>query len=716
MQDPLTFLKQLQEVRARPEVFREQFLSISKFPLDPFQKRALDILDEGRSVLVAAPTGSGKTLVAEYAVARAVSSRHRAFYTTPLKALSNQKYLDFVKIYGRDSVGLLTGDISRNPDAAIVVMTTEVLRNMIYSNQERLANLRCVVLDEVHFLEDRYRGAVWEEIIISAPESVTLVCLSATVSNAEELAQWIGTVRGSIGTVIEEHRPIELRNLYVVGDRVEHQLRVLEMFVDGRPNQDAIQVDRQIEQAISGRYSQRHQRSHRSQAKPRSRAYRPKRSEVIDEFDRTKLLPAIYFIFARAGCEDAVRQCLDAGLRFTDPEERSKIREIADSFVEHLTDEDLHVLHYARFRHALESGIAPHHAGLVPPFRELVELLFLQSLVKVVFATETLALGINMPARSVIIESLSKFTGAGHEDLTPGSFTQLTGRAGRRGIDAVGYAAVVYSPFHRFAEAASLAGARSRPLRSAFRPTYNMVANLVRSYDRDGAYRLVRSSFAQFLSEEPLTRQLDAVLQVLDERKYMQGWALTTDGERLVAIYHDCDLLLAEAMRVGLFEDLDIIELAALLSVFTFEARRDAGEQIMPTARLNDRFVTLDLIARDLRERERALRLPETRSLDTGFASLASDWISGRDLSQILMPGRKNRREPVAPEPIMTGGDFVRNVKQLVDLLRQISLSPGPSAFKPVAAKAAEQLVRGIVLASSGVGFAESGDLVDDPR
>ncbi len=710
------FLEQLRDVSSRSGDLRKLFLSLNTFPLDPFQTRALDILDDNRSVLVAAPTGSGKTLIAEYAVARAISSGNRAFYTTPLKALSNQKYLDFVQIYGRENVGLLTGDISRNPEAAIVVMTTEVLRNMIYSGQERLARLRCVVLDEVHFLEDRYRGSVWEEIIITAPESVTLVCLSATVSNAEELARWIGTVRGSIGTVIEERRPIELENLYVVGDRSEHRLKILEMFVNGKPNPDAIQIDRQLEQTIEGRYRQRHQRPRHTNPRTRSRAYRPKRWETIEEFHRAKLLPAIYFIFARAGCEDAVRQCLEAGLRFTTPAERSRIRDIADSYVDHLSDVDLEVLHYDRFRHSLESGIAPHHAGLVPPFRELVESLFLQSLVKVVFATETLALGINMPARSVIIESLSKFTGAGHEDLSPGAFTQLTGRAGRRGIDEVGFAAVVYSPFHRFAEAASLAGARSRPLRSAFRPTYNMVANLVRSYDRDNAFRLVRSSFAQFLSEEPLTRQLDAVISLLEEREYIRGWALTLDGERLVAIYHDCDLLVTEAMRSGLFDGLDVEELAALVSVFTYEARREVGEQVMPTSTLNDRFIALDDLATSLRGRERSLRLPETRTLDTGFAAISRAWASGEDLAQILAPPRRGRRDTGVAEPTMTGGDFVRNVKQLVDLLRQISLTSGPSTFKSVAAEAADRLVRGIVLASSGVGYAESDDLGDDPR
>ena len=388
----------------------------------------------------------------------------------------------------------------------------------------------------------------------------------------------------------------------------------------------------------------------------------------------------------------------------------------ADSYVENLSDDDLNVLGYGRFRHALEAGIAAHHAGLVPPFREAVEALFLRSLVRVVFATETLALGINMPARSVIVESLSKFTGTGHEDLTPGNYTQLTGRAGRRGIDEVGFAAVVYSPFHRFNEVASLAGARSRPLRSAFRPTYNMVANLVRRYDRDDSYRLVRSSFAQFLSEEPLTRQLDAVIEVLERKSYMQGWALTPDGERLVAIYHDCDLLIAEAMRTGLFDDLGVADLTALVSLFTYESRRESVALEMPNSILAERLGALEALGARLRGEERSLRLPETRSLDTGFAGISAAWASGEELSEILMPPRRGRRDRGEVEPLMTGGDFVRNVKQLVDLLRQISLSPGPANFKAVAAAAAEQLIRGIVAASSGVGFADVDEVAGDPR
>ncbi len=695
---------------------RTTFASLNDFPLDNFQREAFDALDEGLSVLVAAPTGSGKTLIAEYGVAHAIARSGRAFYTTPLKALSNQKYLDLVDVYGDARVGLLTGDNTIRPEAEIVVMTTEVLRNMIYAGPERLADLRCIILDEVHFLEDRYRGSVWEEIIITAPESAVLVCLSATVSNAEELARWISTVRGSIKTVIEERRPIELNHLFVVGDRAEHTVRVFPTFIGGRPNPEALALDRQMEAAVEARYRPRHQRGGAARnTRMKSRAFRPKRHEIIEEFAHENLLPAIYFIFARAGCEDAVRQCLDAGLRFSTPEERVEIRAIADAHVDHLSDDDLAVLGYDRFRNALEAGIAPHHAGLVPPFREAVEALFLRSLVKVVFATETLALGINMPARSVIIEALSKFNGTGHEDLTSGAYTQLTGRAGRRGIDDVGFAAAVYSPYHRFGDVAKLAGARSRPLRSAFRPTYNMVANLIRSYSRDDAYRLVRSSFAQYLSEAPLTRQLDAVLELLADRGYMQGWALTSDGDRLVTIFHDCDLLIAESMRLGLFDGLSVPELTAMVSLFTYESRREPGPQFMASDRLDDRLRALDEAGESLRSQERRLRLPETRSLDTGFALLSAAWVEGRELSTILVPSRHLGPKGAPLEPLMTGGDFVRNVKQLVDLLRQISLVPGIGSFRPVAAAAAEQLVRGIVAASSGVGFAETDEVGDDP-
>lgn len=470
-----------------PAASRSAFAAALDFDLDAFQEQALDSLDQGRSVLVAAPTGSGKTVVAEYAVAKALAEAGKAFYTTPLKALSNQKYADLTRLLGPHQVGLLTGDNSVNGEAPVVVMTTEVLRNMIYAGSPVLADLRVVILDEVHYLQNPYRGAVWEEVIIHAPDQVTLVCLSATVSNAEQFASWVGTVRGATTAVIEEHRPVQLHQLYMVGDRSAPDLHLLPAFVDGRPNAAALALD-------SGS-------RHRAQGLGRRRLYPPRRTEVVERLAAEAMLPAIYFIFSRAACDDAVRRCLDDGVRLTSAEERRQIREVAEAKVAGLSDADLRALDYGRWVTGLEAGLAAHHAGLVPPFKEAVETCFTESLVKVVFATETLSLGINMPARSVVIEKLTKFTGEGHDMVTPGEYTQLTGRAGRRGIDDVGYAVVLWSPFVSFEQVARLASTRSYALCSSFRPTYNMAANLVRRYRPDQARHLVNLSFAQYQSD-----------------------------------------------------------------------------------------------------------------------------------------------------------------------------------------------------------------------
>ncbi len=491
---------------ARREGVREKFTRSLGFSLDPFQARALDAIDDERSVLVAAPTGSGKTVVAEYAIAKALAQGGKAFYTTPLKALSNQKYADLCRAHDPERVGLLTGDNSINGEAPVVVMTTEVLRNMIYARSSTLAGLRYVILDEVHYLQNPYRGAVWEEVIIHSPQSAKLVCLSATVSNAEEFADWIETVRGATTAVIEERRPVTLNHLLVVGDRSGQEVRVLPTFVDGRPNPEGPALD--AARPRSARYS----------GMRRRRFYTPRRHEVIDWMAEEGLLPAIYFIFSRAGCDDAVRIAMEQGVRLTTPEERRQVREIAESKVELLSDDDLSVLGYGRWLAGLEAGVAAHHAGLVPPFKEAVEACFASSLVKVVFATETLSLGINMPARTVVIERLSKFTGERHEPLTPGEYTQLTGRAGRRGIDDVGYGAVLWSPFVPFAAVVGLASTRSYELRSSFRPTYNMAANLVRRYSPERAHHLLNLSFAQYRTDAEVVR-LESDLERLESAR-----------------------------------------------------------------------------------------------------------------------------------------------------------------------------------------------------
>lgn len=465
------------------------------FTLDRFQVEAISAIDAGHNVLVAAPTGSGKTVVAEHAIARALAEGKRAFYTTPIKALSNQKYADLVRRHGADRVGLLTGDNAINPDAGAVVMTTEVLRNMIYAGSSALDDLAWVVLDEVHYLQDSYRGPVWEEVIVHAPPSVRFVCLSATVSNADELAGWIAAARGHTETVVEHERPVELINHFLVFDKGTGDLVQLPTLVGGRPNPEGDTFDAPVESGP------RHLRA-------RSRGRRPwgtpRRSEVIEHLAGSDLLPAIYFIFSRAACDDAARAVLDEGRVLTTAEERLRIRTIAAHHVAHLTPEDLAVLGHDRWLAGLEAGVAAHHAGMVPPFKEAVEACFVEGLVKAVFATETLALGINMPARSVVIESLSKFTGEIHEDLTPSQYTQLTGRAGRRGLDPVGHALVLWSPWYGFDKVAALAASREFVLRSAFRPTANMVVNLIRRYEREEAHELLGRSFAQFQADRSL--------------------------------------------------------------------------------------------------------------------------------------------------------------------------------------------------------------------
>jgi superfamily II RNA helicase len=703
---------------------RADFLGQHPFPLDRFQLEALDALDGGRSVLVTAPTGAGKTVVAEYAVHLGLARGVKSYYTTPLKALSNQKFADFRRRYGPDRVGLLTGDNSINGDAPVVVMTTEVLRNMIHAERAGLAALGYVVLDEVHFLEDRYRGGVWEEVILGAPSEVVLVCLSATVANADELAAWITQVRGSTVIVEEHRRPVELRNLFAVGDRSDERTVLLPTFVDGRPNPIAIDLDEMLPRSFpAGRRPRTRPHVSPAPGRRRPRTYRPRRSEIVERLGEEDLLPAIYFIFSRAGCEEAVRFCLDDGLRLSSAMERRRVREIAESHVGGLSDDDLAVLGYGRFLAALEAGLAAHHAGMVPPFRETVEACFTEALVKVVFATETLALGINMPARSVVIEELTKYSGSGHAALTPGEYTQLTGRAGRRGIDEVGYAVVLASPFHTFEEVARLAGAPGRALTSSFRPTYNLAVSLVRRFDRTEAYRVVTSSFAQYLSEDDLGEQLDAVLDLLGARGYLRGWSVTRKGEMLAGLYHEADLLVAETLDAGLLEGLDPANLAAALSAVCFEARREReGSAHAPPGPVGAAIEQMAELSEELAGDEEARALPVTRGVDPGFAMLTREWARGRDLRRVLAPpgrpardgqdagatrvkrrGRSGGARERAIRPVMTGGDFVRNTKQVIDLLGQVGVVAPTESMRSGARAAAHRLRRGVVAASSAV-------------
>ena len=471
------------------------FLRGVGFDPDSFQIEAIAAIERGSSVVVAAPTGSGKTLIAEAAIEIALAAGKRAFYTTPIKALSNQKYRDLVERYGTDGAGLLTGDNSVNGEAPVVVMTTEVLRNMIYSDSDALDGLGVVILDEVHYLQDRYRGSVWEETIIHLPAGIQLVNLSATVANGEEFAGWVRARRGLTELIVEQRRPVPLESMYLIRDRYHDN--AIEWFpVFGK---DGVRANPRVVTLL---------RKGRGRAK---RFSTPRRLEVAEALLAAAKLPAIYFIFSRAGCDQAARTVASAGLRLTSASEREEIREIAAETTAHLDPTDLAVLGYETWLSMLEVGVAAHHAGMVPAFKETVERLFSTGHIKLVFATETLALGINMPAKAVVLESFSKFNGESHELLRAGDYTQLTGRAGRRGIDEHGTAVVLYSSYVPFKKVADVAALGSHPLVSSFEPSYNMAVNLVANYPKARAQELLRASFAQFRTQERARRLAERI-------------------------------------------------------------------------------------------------------------------------------------------------------------------------------------------------------------
>ncbi len=663
---------------------RARFESGLGFPLDGFQHEAMDAIERGESVLVSAPTGSGKTIIADYAAARALDHGGKAFYTTPLKALSNQKFSELADRYGARRVGLLTGDVSYQSQAPIVVMTTEVLRNMLFARSSMLDDLAVIVLDEVHYLQDPYRGSVWEEILILTPPDVSFISLSATVNNAKDFGAWLTSVRGTTHVVVETHRPVTLQHHYAVAERGSDRISVFPLFRQGKPNPDGLRLD---------------ERRHRN---ARHRFRTPRRTEVAEYLSDAGMLPAITFIFSRAACDDATRQCLQDGLRLTNPQERERIRELTEEAVERLSDDDLRTLGYGQWSAALEAGIAPHHAGLVPAFRRAVEHCFSEGLLKLVFATETLALGINMPARTVVVERFAKFRGRDTSALTAGEYQQLTGRAGRRGIDTVGHAFILWSHATTFATVAATASAPPPDLTSSFHPTYNLAVNLVRRWDREEAHSLLAASYGQWQAPPDsvsLPAQLDRRLAVLESRGYIDGWRITGAGSVLAGIYHESDLLVSEALNAGIFDGLEPALLAGVVSGLTFEARRAEEDPDGPRQRLvAERLSALEAMAGDLRAEERRHGLRRTRRPDPGLARSVVAWAQGGLLSSVL------RHNDVAP------GDFVRNIRQLVDLVRQLAqVAPDPGTAE-AANLAVALLRRGVVAADDPVPVGSAPD------
>ena len=721
------------------------------FELDQFQIDACHALEKGKGVLVAAPTGAGKTIVGEFAVDLVINSGGKCFYTTPIKALSNQKFTELTAKYGESKIGLLTGDTSINSEAQIVVMTTEVLRNMIYANSQTINDLKYVVMDEVHYLADKFRGAVWEEILIHLSDAVQVISLSATVSNAEEFGEWLQTVRGETEVIVSEIRPVPLYQHVLFGNRL------LDLFGENQKlNPELTRLERDSYRQVRGNW--------------RDKAKGPKqltRAEIVEKLDREGLLPAITFIFSRNNCDAAVRQCLAAGLRLTNSEERSEIRSVIARNMKNLAEEDLVVLGYYEWADALERGIAAHHAGLLPAFKVTVEELFQRGLVKAVFATETLALGINMPARTVVLEKLSKWNGEGHVAVSPGEYTQLTGRAGRRGIDIEGNAVILWGNELDSTSVGGLASTRTYPLKSSFKPTYNMSINLISQFGSDRARTSLESSLAQFQADKAvvglakqirkneiardslfieakchlgdfiqysqfradikklesdskknrkkrvvieeeiatirremkfhpshscpdrenhsrvaeraqrLQREIDGLTErinsrtnviakrfdrikiILDKFGYINNDEIAKSGKMLAKIYGETDLLIAESIQSGVFANLSPSELVSVISSCIYESRNDEAAKV-PRGEIQLALAAITKIYGKIHDAESDLNLEPMRAPDFGFCWPSQKWASGHSLTSILR------------ERDLTVGDFVRSMKQIIDLLRQL--------------------------------------------
>jgi ATP-dependent RNA helicase HelY len=773
-----------------------EFSQTYSFPFDEFQTQACQFLEEGHGVLVAAPTGAGKTIVGEFAAYLALETGRRCFYTAPIKALSNQKYQDLKGMFGEEKVGLLTGDTNINSEAAVVVMTTEVLRNMLYASPGALHDLGFVVMDEVHYLADRFRGAVWEEVLIHLPDSVQVVSLSATVSNAEEFGDWLQAVRGSTEVVLSENRPVPLYQHVLFGNRL------LDLFgSDSKVNPEILVLEKEAARKTRVSYQGKGHKSAREWRKPESFQQGSRqlgRAEVIDKLNREGMLPAITFIFSRAACAAAVKQCVDAGLVLTNSEERSAIREVAFAKTNHIPEEDLSVLGFHEWLDALEKGIAAHHAGMLPTFKEVVEELFQKGLVRAIFATETLALGINMPARTVVLEKLSKWNGESHVTITPGEFTQLTGRAGRRGIDIEGNAVVLWNRDTDSASLAGLASTRTYPLRSSFKPTYNMTINLISQLGATRARTSLEASFAQYQADKAvvglskqihknteaieqlrenvtchlgdfleytnikeelrdlekslsknskkkraiaelriielrrelrahpshgcadrekharladrasrlirenrglqervsnrtdvIARRFDLVQIMLKELGYLEANTITPPGRLLAKIYGETDLLISELVRKEILIGLNATELVSVLSSLVYEARRDESPKI-PHGKVQDVLSQMVGVWQDIHERELDLGLEPMREPDFGFCFSSYRWASGHSLSSIVRGTD------------MTVGDFVRSMKQIIDLLRQ--LGNATRELAPIVEEALKRVDRGVVTYAGVVG------------
>lgn len=680
------------------------------FTLDPFQKEAIEALKSGVSVVVSAPTGSGKTAIAEYVIEEALKGKERVFYTTPLKALSNQKFHDFQKKFGEENIGILTGDVAVNRDGQILVMTTEIYRNMLYgtvlgSVDENLKRLRYLVLDECHYMNDPERGTVWEESVIYSPKAVQILALSATIANANELCEWISSVHGTTKLIETSHRPVPLRFYYF------KDVNLLPLLTSNEALNPQLQEHKDSFKAHKQKFKDLHRLKHQ---KRKARIV-----DVIRELGKRGFLPAIYFVFSRRGCDLALRECQELGFSLLTIEERKILSK--------LIQEEANKSEYL-FKHKhlgfLYQGLAVHHAGLLPQWKSIVESLFSRGLIKVVFATETLSAGINMPAKTTVISSLSKHGDTGHKNLSSNEFLQMSGRAGRRGMDKIGNVVIKETIDHTAAFAARLASSKPDPLKSQFMPNYSMVLNLLENHSTSQIKDLLSKSFGQYLISRDLKvyqkekASIEKELEKLSETPYevddkMKKGQLRFENklrivenyiEKKQSVYFDrffklCNILskygylkddfptekgiIATSLRgenilliaeillkcdfVGTHQGtLQVGEFAGCISSIAIdESRPRSYSRARHSIRVDEVFVSMQKILRDLFRVQRDNGLDIPTKINPLLSGLVALWCK-----------EETKWEDLLRLTNLDEGDIVRGLRRTMDLLRHIKNAP----------------------------------------
>jgi superfamily II RNA helicase len=638
------------------------------FELDPFQKESIAHIQNGVSVLVSAPTGSGKTLIAESAIDQAFQAGQSVIYTAPIKALSNQKYRDFRARYGDEPVGILTGDVSINPDARVLIMTTEIYRNSLFESASRVDKIGWVIFDEIHYLDDVERGTVWEEALLFTPPHVKILALSATAPNIEELANWIASIQDrKIVTVTETKRPVPLDFHYQCQGQFMWKLK--ELRKKGYLGRDSWRV--------SWREKRRGMRPLR--AKPN------RLDQLLKELKTKSELPLIYFAFGRRRTETLAREAVH--FDFLENEERKKITETYQSLLEQydLTREasahDLGEL--------ISRGIAFHHAGMLPTLKEVVEQLFTSRLIKVIFTTETFALGINMPARSVAFDELEKYYGTGFKHLTTRDFYQMAGRAGRRGMDERGFVYVRVNPSYTpFNEVERIIFGKPEKIRSQFNTTYATLLNLYRKLGSK-LIDIYPRTFHNFQSSDKRRRgavaHMERKLALLRELGHLDGDQLTGKGEFAASLF-GYELLLAEMQDDGVLDDLNESKLSVVLSSLIYEPRK--GDK-PPNLRGDHLHLQngINYYSKRIHKKERKFQIyPYTKPSHFNLARTVQLWTEGAGFDELF-------RHTGVDE-----GELVRHFRMIIQLLRDLMNVPHASdRLHETAHKAWKSINRGVV-------------------